>query len=177
MASLQPFEPISEPDDEPLHFIFPDLPRRNNRLKMSSQVKESPLSLSATSSPISLPKSHIRRTRSELQLAAEIRHAKEVDIRMYIRLVVGIKSQIQRNSASGDQVHPLSRKSLQGIIRTKMADDQELEHQELNDYIEDSDDGWSVSHLSINDEVVESQTAKGMGTYHVEDDCIFRMEL
>ena len=94
-------------------------------------------------------------TWSDIQLAAEVDRAEHHDAQMYARLVVGMRNQIQRGllHPAGGHVHPLSRKSLQGIIRTKMADDQELENQELlNDYIEDSDDdgdGWSMSHTSI----------------------------
>ena len=216
----QPFDPSVEvPLDMP---PFPDLrsvrPRKGFQLKMrskgrlcdvpkkkntSSIVKESssvsPL-LSATSAPIPLPKSHptLTRTWSEIELAAEVDRAEHHDAQMYARLVVGMRSQIQR----GGHVHPLSRKSLQGIIRTKMADDQELENQELlNDYIEDSDDdgdGWSMSHTSIDGlssrsssplSSLASQGSKDSLSSMIrasnetedddetEDDCIFNLEL
>mgnify|MGYP000098725770 CR=1 FL=1 len=215
-----PFIPQVDPSVEiPLNMPpFPDLrsvrPRKGFQLKMrskgricdipkkntSSIVKEcsvvsSPL-LSATSAPIPLPKSHptLTRTWSEIELAAEVDRAEHHDAQMYARLVVGMRSQIQRDIASGGQVHPQSWRSLQGVISTKMADDQEL-----NDYIEDSNgDGWSMSHTSIDDESSSSMSSIGCSVAsqgskdslssmiraseeneddETEDDCIFRMEL
>ena len=74
-------------------------------------------------------------------------------------------------------MHPQSWKSLQGIINAKMKDDQEMKHQEQSFAAEDPDDEWSVSHVPINDELIESQAPKVSGTDQVEDDCIFEMEL
>lgn len=210
-----PFLPQSLVVDVPLDIMppFPDRrsvrPRKGFQLKMrskgsicdvpknsSSIVKESSSvsPLSATSAPIPLPKSHLTRTWSEIELAAKVRQAEHHDAQMYARLVVGMRSQIQRDIASGGQVHPQSWRSLQGVISTKMADDQEL-----NDYIEDSNgDGWSMSHTSIDDESSSSMSSIGCSVAsqgskdslssmiraseeneddETEDDCIFRMEL
>eukprot|EP00573_Skeletonema_grethae_P000465 CAMPEP_0201686874 /NCGR_PEP_ID=MMETSP0578-20130828/1156_1 /ASSEMBLY_ACC=CAM_ASM_000663 /TAXON_ID=267565 /ORGANISM="Skeletonema grethea, Strain CCMP 1804" /LENGTH=191 /DNA_ID=CAMNT_0048170979 /DNA_START=325 /DNA_END=900 /DNA_ORIENTATION=- len=80
-----------------------------------------------SSNIIPLPKSHIHRTPSELQLADEMRRAEYNDVRMYARLVVGMQSQIQRECLeNGGVVHPLSQKSLQGVVKTKQANDEEL---------------------------------------------------
>lgn len=81
----------------------------------------------SSSSIIPLPKSHIHRTPSELQLADETRRAEYDDVRMYARLVVGMQSQITRDyHTNGGVIHPLSKKSLAGIVKTKHADDEEL---------------------------------------------------
>ena len=174
-----------------------DVPKNSSSMvKESSSVLLSPL-FSATSAPIPLPKSHLTRTWSEIELAAEVRRAEHHDAQMYARLVVGMRNQIQRDIASGGQVHPQSWRSLQGVISTKMADDQEL-----NDYIGDPDDdsnGWSMSHTSI-DRLSSSSTSSigcsvaSQGSKdslssmiragseeneddETEDDCIFNLEL
>ena len=64
-----------------------------------------------------MPKSHVHRTPSELQLADDMRRAEYEDVRMYARLVVGMQSQCM---VSG-YVHPLTKKSLQDILKTKQA--------------------------------------------------------
>lgn len=94
------------------------------------------------SSPISFPKSHIHRTPSELQLADDMRRAEYEDVRMYARLVVGMQSQCV---ASG-YVHPLTRKSLQDIVKTKEANDEELEMMHLH-HDEEADSGWDVNYI------------------------------
>ena len=103
-------------------------------------------SLVMSSAPISLPKSHIHRTPSELQLADNIRQAEYEDVRMYARLVVGMQNQCV---ASG-YVHPLTRKSLQDIVKTKEANDQELEAMHLHQE-EDADSGWDVNYIDDQD--------------------------
>jgi len=102
---------------------------------------------SSSSSPISLPSTHIRRTPSELQFAADTIHAEYKDGVMYSRLMRGMHRQILQREAANNAAattsttndddgaaahHPsLSWKSLQGVLKTKMADDRELmmEHQ------------------------------------------------
>lgn len=63
---------------------------------------------------------------------------------MYARLVVGMQSQCL---ASG-YVHPLSRKSLQGVIQTKQAN---IDEEAMNNYegarYSDYDHGWDVSYI------------------------------
>mmetsp|Transcript_22327 Transcript_22327/g.33452 ORF Transcript_22327/g.33452 Transcript_22327/m.33452 type:complete len:208 (-) Transcript_22327:307-930(-) len=105
------------------------------------------LSQSITSSaPISLPKSHIRRTPSELQMADDIRRAEYEDVRMYARLVVGMQTQCV---ASG-YVHPRTRQILQDIVKTKEANDQELEA--LHHHQEEDDSGWDVNYIEEQEE-------------------------
>jgi len=125
----------------------------------------------ASSNIIPLPKSHIHRTPSELQLADDMRRAEYEDVRMYARLVVGMQNQIQRNClVNGGVVHPLSQKSLQGVLKTKQANDEELmtmhDHQHhhhhssewgLSDCIEEHDEN-SVEEMS------SSQSHRGTGT-------------
>ena len=173
--------PFPDASESPRNHTFQLKMRRrccHSDVPKSSPTKEREGS-SATSPPISLPKSHIHRTPSELQLASEIRRANDADARMWARIVLGMNSQIQRDFASGGHVHPQSWKSLQGVIKAKMEGDQDLKHQEQSFAadIEDPDDEWSVSHVPINDELIANQAPKGSGTDQVEDDCIFEMEL
>jgi hypothetical protein len=99
------------------------------------------------SASIPLPKSHIHRTPSELQLADDQRRAEYEDVRMYARLVVGMQSQCV---VSG-YVHPLTKKSLQDILKTKQADERDLEklhaHDEEGSDFEDNED-YQFSGLS-----------------------------
>jgi hypothetical protein len=74
-------------------------------------------------------------------MADDIRRAEYEDVRMYARLVVGMQSQCV---ASG-YVHPLTRKSLQDIVKTKEANDQELETMHLQH--EEVDCGWDVDFI------------------------------
>lgn len=103
---------------------------------------------SNTSAPISLPKTHIKRTPSELQLEALTLRAEDEDTRMYSRLFCGMRDQIRRRCITSDEdVHPLSRKSLSGVISTKLAKDQELESRtSREDTSSDDDDyfGWNL---------------------------------
>ena len=102
---------------------------------------------------IPLPKTHIRRTPSELQLAEEVRRAERDDVRMYARLVVGMQGQIQRDCrANGGVANPLSRKSLRGVVRTKQANYNDLDASDLDGEGRDRVDlgrhgsCWGVSH-------------------------------
>ena len=102
----------------------------------------------APSNTIPLPRSHICRTPSEIQLADEICRAEHDDVRMYARLVVGMQTQIQRDYfANGGIIHPLSKKSLQGIVKTKQANDEDLEKLDC-----ESDDDWEMSYIEERDE-------------------------
>jgi len=81
-------------------------------------------------------------------MADEVRRAEYDDVRMYARLVVGMQSQIQRDfQTNGGVIHPLSKKSLQGIVRTKQANDEELEKVDG-----DSNDDWKMSYIEEQDE-------------------------
>ena len=125
----------------------------------------------ASSNIIPLPKSHIHRTPSELQLADDMRRAEYEDVRMYARLVVGMQNQIQREClVNGGVVHPLSQKSLQGVLKTKQANDEELmtmhDHQHhhlssewgLSDCIEEHDEN------SMEEKMSSSQSHRETGT-------------
>ncbi len=49
-------------------------------------------------------------------------------MRMYARLLAGMHHQLQRNfQANGGVVHPLSKKSIQGIVKTKQATYDEID--------------------------------------------------
>ena len=89
---------------------------------------------SSKSSPISLPKSHIQRTPSELQFQQLQFDAEHDDARMYSRIVLGMHNQVRRQSSfdeAGAQMHPLSKKSLQSIVNTKNSNGRELPHQNV----------------------------------------------
>jgi len=58
----------------------------------------------------------------ELQLAEDVRRAGYEDVHMCVRLVVGMQSQCIKSG----YVHPLTKHSLQEILRTKAADEREL---------------------------------------------------
>lgn len=72
---------------------------------------------------------------------------------MYARLVVGMQSQIQRDyQANGGVVHPLSKKSLQGVVKTKQANDEELERLDEDGSAHhadggDDDGGWEMTYI------------------------------
>lgn len=146
---------------------------------------------------IPLPKSHIRRTPSEIQMADEVRRAEHDDVRMYARLVVGMQSQIQRDYATnGGMIHPLSKKSLQGVVRTKAANDAELKRlddENQDDWetlnFEDDDEGddslaspWSTQVLlpptkSNSDGSLSTRGSMKNRKEREEDDCVFSLEL
>mmetsp|Transcript_35479 Transcript_35479/g.57856 ORF Transcript_35479/g.57856 Transcript_35479/m.57856 type:complete len:204 (+) Transcript_35479:56-667(+) len=111
------------------------LPHRHLRSKRRhhhSNANDEQLSAS-----IPLPKSHIHRTPSELQLADDMRRAEYEDVRMYARIVVGMQSQCL---VSG-YIHPLTRKSLQDVLKTKQANTEELEiEKKLHDHYEEDED-------------------------------------
>jgi len=97
------------------------------------------------SASIPLPKSHIHRTPSELQLCEDKRRADYEDVRMFSRLVVGIQSQCVRSG----YVHPLTKKSLQDIVQTKQAKDEELEctTSKLHPHDEEGETGdWELAY-------------------------------
>lgn len=115
----------------------------DDRPKIQPSPSSGPASL-PSSSIIPLPASHIRRTPSELQLVDETRRAEYDDVRMYARLVVGMQSQC----VGRGYVHPLSKKSLAGVVRTKQTDHDDLE-KTLNsydqDYYDQDDGGWEMN--------------------------------
>jgi hypothetical protein len=162
----------------------------------------------ASSNIIPLPKSHIHRTPSELQLADDMRRAEYDDVRMYARLVVGMQSQIQREClVNGGVVHPLSQKSLQGVVKTKQANDEELmtmhDHQHTHHSHHSDPGGWGFNCIEEQDEhaveeMMTSSSSQGGGAGHMAsasmdastksfltsscddqdgDDCVFNLEL
>mmetsp|Transcript_42350 Transcript_42350/g.72327 ORF Transcript_42350/g.72327 Transcript_42350/m.72327 type:complete len:172 (-) Transcript_42350:302-817(-) len=105
----------------------------------------SPAAIIGSSDIIPLPSSHIRRTPSEIQIADEARRAEHDDVRMYARLVVGMRSQIRRDYlVNGGVVHPLSERSLRNVVKTKRADSDDLEKS-------DSHDEWDFSFVEEQD--------------------------
>mmetsp|Transcript_6241 Transcript_6241/g.13599 ORF Transcript_6241/g.13599 Transcript_6241/m.13599 type:complete len:193 (-) Transcript_6241:321-899(-) len=109
----------------------------------SSSLDATLTTIGSSSSTIPLPRSHIHRTPSEIQLADEVRRAEHDDVRMYARLVVGMQSQIQRDYyTNGGVIHPLSKKSLQGVVKTKHANDEDLKKLDG-----ENEDDWETSFI------------------------------
>jgi len=77
-------------------------------------------------------------------MADDVRRAEYEDVRMYARLVVGMQTQCV---ASG-YVHPRTRKILNDMIKTKEANDQELEA--LHHHQDDCD--WNVNYIEEQEE-------------------------
>jgi hypothetical protein len=145
--------------DESLFVPFPDLssvPLGEESRPSNNKRRQTVVSVSTStmpSAPISLPETHIQRTHSELQFDADTLNAEYKDVVMYSRLMTGMHNQIQRRcTTSGENgtvnVHPLSWKSMRGIIKTKQANDQELEQQQHDD----GDDSWPMPYSPINEE-------------------------
>jgi hypothetical protein len=140
-----------------------------------------------TSVPISLPESHIQHTQSELELESMNLQAEHKDVQMYARLLFGMHDQMRRRvSASGKvDVHPLSRKSFDGIIKTKLANIRDLEHKEVSARVRTDNLGWITSyneHIAEKDETCSNHSLYNIigSTEEVddtEDDFIFNMEL
>ncbi|KAL7548807.1 hypothetical protein ACHAWF_012065 [Thalassiosira exigua] len=157
---------------------------RSKRRHHPSDGKDKPYVLSAS---IPLPKSHIQRTNSELQLADDLRRAEYEDVRMYARLVVGMQS---RCVATG-YVHPLTQKSLQDILHTRQAGEEELERLHVHD---EDDDGWELSYdrdaqdeNSVDSPMPKTPSSGSMASnlsgvpqenrQEEEDECMFSLEL
>ncbi|KAL9187413.1 hypothetical protein ACHAXT_001516 [Thalassiosira profunda] len=198
-----PSPPLSAPSK-----ITPDedmsplsLKPKTKLVRTRQQVRPAPRSGPAalpsnpSSSAVPLPKTHIHRTPSELQLADDVRRAEYDDVRMYARLVVGMQGQMQRGCQPGGAVHPLSKKSLAGVVRTKQADDAELTKLEedgaaaavdASERSEVHDDGDSAPWSTLaqqppwakdsNDSLSTRGSMKGGGE-EGEHDCVFSLEL
>ena len=154
------------PAPPPPHGRPPSPPPSSGRITPPGSGSSSSISSSSISIP--LPATHIHRTRSELQLADEVLRAEYDDVRMYARLVVGMQNQIARDFRdNGGVVHPLFKKSLQGVVRTKQAryDELDAENQDFDyypDYYDRDADGrgggggWKVSHVEDDEDIVDS---------------------
>ena len=127
---------------------------------------------------IPIPRSHnIRHTRSDIQLAEETLRAEQDDKRMFARIMAGLQLQYSEHRGI---LHPLSRKSLQGIVRTAQAS-----HEELVQRDSSHNDDREVS--SIEDQNANDTLSQGsMKTHDVtissrgsieEDDWVFSFEL
>jgi len=107
------------------------------------------VSVTNRSAPISFPTAHIHRTPSELQFIADTKTAEFKDLAMYSRLMVGMYNQAQHRSVgSGTEdvsIHPLSERSMLSILKTKQANDNELEHH-------DDDNDWDMSYISFDED-------------------------
>jgi hypothetical protein len=92
------------------------------------------------SAPISFPKSHIRRTPSELQMEQSLIQAEQSDHIMYARLVRGMteRGAALHHGAQADVsgAHELSRKSLMGVLECRQRPilEEGGHHQEDDEY-------------------------------------------
>ena len=115
---------------------------------LKRQVRSVPVLAAGPASPpasgsgsIPIPASHIHRTPSELQMAAEVLRYELEDIQMYTRIVDGMQSQrSQRNGL----VHPLSQRSLESVVRTRHRWPEDLADEDLanEDWEVSFDDAW-----------------------------------
>ncbi len=112
--------------------------------------------------------------------------AEHKDVQMYARLLFGMNDQMRRRvSASGKvDVHPLSLKSFDGIIKTKLANIRDLEHKEMSARVRTDNLGWITSYTEHTVEKDETRSNHSLfntigSTEEVdtEDDFIFNMEL
>lgn len=171
---------------------------RNAQVSPASELKKStsmPITSTTSSSelyskPVKIPASHIRRTPSELLLEELTLHAEWEDARMYSRLVCGMYDQLRRRSAvSGEEdgdinvMHPLSRKSLQGIVKTKHACDQELKLDDVNTTADygccwdlDAENKDSIPLLKSST-LLSSKPVQDTANHERCDDCVFSIEL
>jgi len=148
-----------------------------------AQIEE----FSSTSVPISLPKTHIHRTQSELELEGLNLQAEHKDYVMFLRLLGGMHDQMRHRVSTCGQVdvHPLSQKSLNGIIKTKQANVQDLEHQEVNALIGTDNMGWvaNFNHTVEEEDNCSNGSLSKMINIAEEvntedsDDFVFSMEL
>lgn len=149
---------------------------------------------SSASSSIPIPRSHIRRTPSEARLEEESLRAEQRDVRMFARIVAGL--QLQYSNCKNQSIAHRSHKSLQDIVKTKRASQEELAQRDgrHNDewevsFIEDRDDNeafllWPTQaqpHLSkiLSDASMSTMSTQGFIKNEDEndDDCVFSMEL
>lgn len=148
----------------------------------SSQPVMATTKAATTSAPISLPKSHVERTHSELRLEMLTLRAEGENMRMYSRLRSGIQEQMRyRNVATGgDNAHPLSRMSLRL---------QNVEQQKRTPSDKSATDaGWDLSYVPIDGPLKSPQIgeelrdlplkpATEIKTSGQEEDCVFSLEM
>jgi len=111
--------------------------------KTNANHNEKPPSPTPSTS-IPLPKSHIHRTPSELQLADDQKKADYEDLRMFSRLVIGIQSRC----LSTGYVHPKTKSALDDIVHMKHVKDDDLNtttRSRLHPHAEE-DDGWELAY-------------------------------
>jgi hypothetical protein len=154
------------------------------------------------SDPIPLPKSHVHHSASEREIDSLAYLAELRDTRMFELIIDGMQSQCLRN---GGQFHPLSQKSLVGIMHTKNAEDDALfaqrrqggrqvfanasnivpsteeYHNESGVHCSRSRRRQSDSSMSLDSSFIciASSTTASTVQYVIDqdDDCIFRFEL
>ena len=152
--SCTPFDDWLTAPFPALRTVPPGKAARPTKNKQRQVVQVVPMSASTIqSAPISLPETHMHRTHSELQLEDDTLYAEYKDDVMYCRLMTGMRSQIQRQcmTSGGNEkvsVHPLSWKSMNGIVKTKQSNDHELEQQQHDD----GDGIGNVSYIPIDEE-------------------------
>lgn len=139
---------IRERDNTMISSSLPDDRRQQPQSGTTKQLSnanhdEKPPSPTPSTS-IPLPKSHIHRTPSELQLADDQKKADYEDLRMFSRLVIGIQSRC----LSAGYVHPKTKTALDDIVHMKQVKDDELNtttRSRLHPYAEE-DDGWDLAY-------------------------------
>ena len=135
------------------------------------------------SAPVSLPKSHIRRTQSELAMEELTLRAEYHDASMYARLVTGMSGQLARHQDLPSGGYAQTAKSLEGIVKTKM-------RRELDSDEEDTEtNGWCMSFAIVDDESSHTMSSDNASTESLtsldedtgddedrDEDCTFIMD-
>ena len=122
------------------------------------------------SSPIRLPKTHIHRTPSELQLAQEKVKADYHEWQMYARLVHGMSHHCEDSES---EMHPLTAKSLRGVVNTHNKG-LHSRSSHVDDDVQDDND-WEVSYQ---EEIKKTRSSVVSDDDEEEDDgCLFDLEM
>ena len=143
---------------------FPDLDTQSRPSRRHTKRHHHANAATAPSAPISLPKSHIHRTPSELQLEQSLIQAEYSDHMMYARLVRGMteRGAALQQHPNQERGHELSRKSLMGVVECRQRPIlEEGQHQDDDDEISGNvtsmagelgkgqsavDSGWSIGY-------------------------------
>jgi hypothetical protein len=141
----------------------------------------------ASSDSIPLPKSHIHLTPSDLQLADDMLRAEYYDDQMFMRLFVGMESQILREYSDNGVVHPLTLKSWIGLVKTKQANDEDLmrmhdhqrthrNHSAVKEMMTSSSSQRGAGYQASMDTSTKSILHESSGNDQDDEDCIFNLE-
>jgi hypothetical protein len=136
------------------------------------QHASAPPSPAAHSSPIRLPKSHIHRTPSEIQLAQELIKADYCERQMYARLVYGMSHHCEQKES---EMHPLTVKSLRGVVNTHNQETLDDSDRHIMEHEASESDDWEVCYHD--DTFKEPRKSVVSNDEEEEDECLFDLEM